>query len=113
MRARLGLQPDPAAQPSMQFAEAGKGSSVVPVARVDQKAAIVSRMISYSFDRYGIFTVHLENGQTWYQLPGDTSFAKWEGSPSRYLVRISHGIWGSINLEVEHNPGMFKVRQEK
>ena len=69
-----------------------------------------SRMRSYSFDRYGIFTVTLENGEVWRQISGDSSFARWKEPAQRYAVRITRGVLGSYNLQVRNSPGLFKVR---
>jgi hypothetical protein len=69
-----------------------------------------SRMRSYSFDRYGIFTVTLENGEVWRQISGDSSFARWNEPAQRYAVRITRGVLGSYNLQVRNSPGLFKVR---
>lgn len=69
-----------------------------------------SRMTSYSFDRYGIFTVTLENGEVWRQISGDSSFARWKEPAQRYAVRITKGLLGSYNLKVRNSPGLFKVR---
>lgn len=69
-----------------------------------------SRMRSYSFDRYGIFTVTLENGEVWRQISSDSSFAHWKEPAQRYAVRITRGVLGSYNLQVRNSPGLFKVR---
>ena len=68
-------------------------------------------MQSYSFNRYGTFTVTLEDGQVWRQLSGDTDRARWNKPAQSYQVRISRGLLGSYNLEVRNNPGMFKVQR--
>ena len=68
-------------------------------------------MSSYSFDKYGIFTVTLENGQTWQQISGDTNVSHWNKPATRYTVRISRGLLGSYNFQVKDSPGMFKVRR--
>ena len=60
-----------------------------------------TRMASYSFDRYGLFKATLDNGQVWYQISGDDSFAHWEPPATKYVVRISKGILGSYNFEVK------------
>jgi hypothetical protein len=134
MRARLGLLPNPNALSSSRAEEGSKVSSiglgVGSSQEIERSAAgpagissqagpnaekreIVSRMTSYTFDRYGIFSVSLENGQLWRQLPGDTSFAHWKGAPGEHVVRISRGFLGSFNLQVDHNLGMFKVLRVK
>jgi hypothetical protein len=97
------------------------GSAVKPGAPVPQPSTSpgnlkaparedASRMRSYSFDRYGIFTVTLENGDVWRQISGDSSFARWKEPAQRYAVRITRGVLGSYNLQVRNSPGLFKVR---
>ena len=70
-------------------------------------------MASYTFNRSGIFTVTLDNGQMWRQLASDDSFAHWHAAPDRLLVKVSKGFWGSFNLEVSGQSGMYKVRRVK
>lgn len=72
---------------------------------------IVSRLSSYTFDRYGIFTVTLSNGQIWRQVTGDTSFAHWKQTAASYVVAITKGALGSYNLRVQNGPGLFKVER--
>lgn len=74
-------------------------------------SGIVSRLSSYTFDRYGIFTVTLSNGQVWRQVTGDTSFAHWKLSAASYVVAITKGALGSYNLRVKNGPGLFKVER--
>ena len=74
---------------------------------------IVSRMASYSFDQYGIFTVTLANGQIWQQVAGDTDYAHWKKQATGYVVNISHGFIGSYNLRVQGIPGIYKVQRTK
>jgi hypothetical protein len=71
----------------------------------------VSRLASYTFDRYGIFTVTLANGQVWRQVTGDTTYAHWKGTASGYVVTIRRGALGSYNLLVKDGPGLFKVER--
>lgn len=72
---------------------------------------VKSRLASYEFDRYGIFTVRLTNGQVWRQVSGDTSYAHWKQPPEKYAVTIRKGALGSYNLTVKDNPGLFKVER--
>jgi len=106
MRAILNLSPAPRLP---QALNAGDGFG--PGNADSRSAPMIVRMLSYKFDRKGIFTVTLSNGEVWRQLSGDTSFARWKGEPQKYSVRISHGLLGSYNLEVLENPGMFKVHR--
>jgi len=68
-------------------------------------------MASYSFDRYGIFTVTLANGQAWRQLSGDTDFAHWTKPAASYAARVTRGALGSFNLKVKGGSSAFKVEQ--
>jgi hypothetical protein len=107
VRAQLGLSPAPQVRPAMPAHEAGNA---------EQKTTptgfpISSRMASYSFNRYGQFTVVLTNGQTWRQLPGDTSAAHWTKTPPGYTVQISHGALRSFNLKVKGISTEYKVER--
>jgi len=74
---------------------------------------IVSRMVSYSFDQYGIFTVTLADGQTWKQISGDTDYAHWIKPATSYAVNISRGFMASYNFRVQGIPGIYKVQRIK
>jgi len=104
MRAALGLLPGPS-QDMRAPVHIGAG---IPAGN---EGDIVSRLAAYRFDRYGIFTVTLSNGQIWRQIPGDTSYAHWREPASRYTVTITRGALGSFNLRAAHEPGMFKVKR--
>lgn len=109
-RRRLGL--------AVSANPAAKAAALQPSVRALSEAASLKglaregsgRMRSYSFDRYGIFTVTLENGELWRQISGDSSFARWNEPAQRYAVRITRGVLGSYNLQVRNSPGLFKVR---
>jgi hypothetical protein len=73
---------------------------------------VVSRMRSFTFDQHGKFVMTLANGQVWYQLAGDTEYARWKEQPGRYVVTISRGWFGSFNLQVRGLPGLYKVRRQ-
>jgi hypothetical protein len=135
MRARLGLSPAPQARrapvpapgpasvparvpatPALaarQGASSGFGLRDTPRPEAVKVDHVVSRMSAYKFDRYGIFTVTLSNGQVWRQLQGDTSYAHWKKPPGTYVATISRGWFGSYNFQVRDNPGMFKVQRER
>jgi len=111
VRAQLGLSPAPQVWPPLPAQEAMKA----PVSRsgVGDAAAVIfpvsSRMTSYSFDRYGLFTVVLVNGQTWRQLSGDTNAAHWTKPAAGYTVQISRGALRSFNLKVKGISSEYKV----
>ena len=70
---------------------------------------IVSRVTSYKFDKYGIFTVTLDNGQVWQQLSGDTVYAHWKKPAATYIAVLTRGALGSIDLRLQGEPRIFKV----
>ncbi|HYS45178.1 MAG TPA: hypothetical protein VEM35_01990 [Rhizomicrobium sp.] len=111
-RSRLGLS-----SPAIALTASPKPIAPAPsfgLPRRPQTASsdrVTARMVSYAFDRYGSFTVTLENGQVWRQVSGDDVLARWNQPASRYVVRISRGALGSYNLEVRNGPGLFKVRR--
>lgn len=72
---------------------------------------VLSRMASYSFNRYGLFTVVLANGQTWRQLSGDTSAAHWTKPAPNYTVQITRGALRSFNLKVKGISNEYKVER--
>ena len=92
---------------AQQFGLPQPGNIGIP-ANIDH---VVSRMASYSFDQYGIFTVTLANGQVWRQISGDTDNAHWKKPARTYVVSISRGWFGSYNFQVKGDPGLFKVRR--
>jgi hypothetical protein len=110
-RSRLGLS-TPAAASAVSPKPAAPSFGLPPRPEAAAQSDHVSaRMTSYSFDRYGKFTVTLENGQVWRQLSGDDVQARWSKPASRYVVRIGSGAFRSYNLEVRNSPGLFKVRR--
>jgi hypothetical protein len=66
-------------------------------------------MSSYNFNRYGIFTIVLANGQQWRQLSGDTNLAHWTKPAASYQVRVTHGALHSLNLKVKGEAANYKV----
>jgi hypothetical protein len=70
-----------------------------------------SQVASYSFDRHGVFTIALVNGQKWQQLSGDTDLAHWVKPASNYWVRVTRGALRSINLKVKGEATAYKVEQ--
>lgn len=66
-------------------------------------------MTSYSFDRQKRFTVTLANGQSWQQT-GSDRIAYWSKPASRYVVTITGGAFGSYNLAIKGESGIFKVQ---
>jgi hypothetical protein len=74
-----------------------------------------SRIADFTFDRFGIFTATLANGQVWQQNSSDETKAHWRKPPTQqaYNVVISESILGSYNFKVIGMPGTYKVRRVK
>ena len=100
----------PAYQPPPPHQDKGFFASLMGEKNVPD---ITARMTSYSFDRAGNFTVTLANGQTWVQVSGEENHAQWVRQASRYIVTISSGAFGTFNLTVMSEPGVFKVKRVK
>jgi hypothetical protein len=66
----------------------------------------------YAFNPVGRFTVFLDNGQIWNQVPGDSNVARFKKSGPN-SVTISRGLFGSYNLRVSGYPAIFKVTRLK
>ena len=132
MRAFLGLPPAPIAQTRLVPDEStvvparpaeGALASTSPQTSHDNNAGILSAikggdtlinkmsLVSYRFDKKGIFTITLSNGEVWQQLATDDVLAHWSGPASRYLVTIKEGWFGSHNLEDQIDRGRYKVRR--
>lgn len=109
VRAQLGLsrapQAHPQAPPNGPILRAG-----APIVSHNGSSGW-SRMTAYSFNRYGIFTVTLANGQVWRQLSGDTDLAHWTKPAGSYAAQIVRGALGSFNLKVKGGSQTFKVEQ--
>ena len=120
-RERASLQPKSTGPASPIFK--GSEADSVPAQRFGLSAAeprfapkvdrIVSRMESYSLNRFHIFTVTLDNGQVWHQLSGDTDYAHWKKPAGSYIAIITHGAFGSFNFAVKGDPGTYKVERIK
>ena len=107
VRAQLGLSTAPQIRPALPAREAG----IAERQTTPTGFPVSSRMASYSFDRYGQFTVVLANGQTWRQLSGDTSAAHWTKPAPGYTVQISRGALRSFNLTVRGVSTEYKVER--
>jgi hypothetical protein len=108
MREQLGLS----VPSGMQLASSIPGNSGAAVqSGLATDQTIVSRMVNYSFDLQGIFTVTLENGQTWRQIDGDSRDAFWTKPAGAYLVTIRHGMSGSFMLTVRNESRVYRVRR--
>lgn len=115
MRANLHLSPAQQVRPA---AAAPRTASGVPTGNEFGKEpaspkmsvnGVQSRMVSYTFNALGVFTVTLENGQIWRQVEGDTDHAHWKKPASSYVVTIVPGFLKSYNFQVRGLPGLYKV----
>ena len=69
------------------------------------------KMATYRFDKHGMFTVTLNNGQSWQQISDDTNFAHWRGPASNYKVSVAEGGFGHAELTVENDGQTYDVRR--
>lgn len=121
MRTKLGLPGGNRALPTQgkieeensgrEHATNGQNFGLPPAAPKSAVRHVTSRLATYSFDRYGIFTVTLSNGEVWRQIGGDTTYAHWKQPASTYTVDITRGALGSYNLRVRNGTGLFKVER--
>jgi hypothetical protein len=111
VRAQLGLPPAPQAPPPIP-GNAPRVASMQPQAAPAKSmlpGAGWVQMSSYRFNRNGIFTIVLANGQQWQQLSGDTNLAHWTKPAESYQVRITRGALRSLNLKVKGEAANYKV----
>ena len=119
VRAQLGLSSAPqsaavARTGSAEVLASAPGparGALLPKSGSPALPSVWSPVASYHFDRYGIFTLELANGQQWQQLSGDTTRAHWTKPAADYSVRITHGALRSLNLKVRGEPVTYKVEQ--
>jgi hypothetical protein len=72
------------------------------------------RMTSYAFDKKGYFTVTLFDGEVWQQLVNENEpKARWNKSPSSYVVSVGQGAMGTYNLVVNDEGDSYKVKRIK
>jgi hypothetical protein len=120
-RAQLGLSPAPRTLSAITTGSAapvfagglqspGRTSPLIDRSAAGSNSAWI-QMTSYSFNRYGIFTVSLANGEQWRQLSGDTSLAHWTRPPSHYWVHVTRGALRSLNLNIKGDPAAYKVER--
>lgn len=122
MRNQLGLPPAPAFQTQLVPATPPLSASRVPPATQQSHGGflsfllggdpIISRMPlkDYFFDSHGLFTVTLANGQVWQQTTGD-QIAHWRGPASRYVVSLTRGATGSVDLVVADEEVIYRVKR--
>lgn len=108
MREQLGL-PMPAGQLQASSVSAQVGDG--PQLGLADNQTVVSRMVRYSFDSQGIFTLALANGQVWRQIDGDSHDAFWKKPAASYLVTIRHGMSGSYILTVRNEARVYRVHR--
>lgn len=74
--------------------------------------SIVARVVAVNYGAYGSFTVTLDNGQVWREMPGDSSRAYFS-KDRRQPVKISRGLFGSYNLVIVGENALYKVERVK
>lgn len=123
LRAKLGLPPAPAAQLRLvPPANAAVAPAPPPVARAPRGNGLLGdifgsgqvevapqRLAAYSFDRNGLFTVTLADGEVWRQVEGDTALAHWHEPPSSLVAAVYAGSLGAHILRLQGQSAGFKV----
>ena len=128
LRGSLGLPPAlpaqqrlvPPAQSATQIAPSSP--TVAPVTRTaSQNGGLLGRifgtgapelrMSTYTFDKRGLFTAVLSNGEVWQQDSNDTSYAHFGGRASDYVVSLTTTEFGGTKMDVRGEPGSFTVRR--
>jgi hypothetical protein len=74
---------------------------------------VPTAMRSYSFDRGGLFTVTLNNGEIWRQTEGDFTQAHWNKPATNYVVSVTTGAAGTFNLKVQDEAVIYKVKRQR
>jgi hypothetical protein len=129
MRSELGLPPAPASQTSLvphvsvlspapvvgskgSAASNNHGSGSVLSYLFGDDQTVISKMplAAYSFDTNGLFTATLANGQIWAQEENG-ELARWRDPAPQYLVSISRGALGTVDLIVEDENRIYQVRR--
>jgi hypothetical protein len=127
LRLRLGLPPAPVAQVRLVPAASSlPQSAMLPQAGTPQSTRAAGssggvlgglfgrdslHMASYSFDRRGLFTATLSDGEVWRQDPNDTNYAHWSGKASDYPVTVISGEFGKSRLNVRGEAGPYIVER--
>lgn len=115
VRARMGLALAAGATPPLEQASAHpavrRDTGLMDSLLGTRDVKTASRMTSYTFDRNGLFTVTLENGEVWRQVDGDNHTAHWSKAPHSYAVTIINGAFKSFSLSVAGNPAGYKVQR--
>ncbi len=126
LRASLGLSPALPAQqrlvPQMQQHQTFPPASAAPAMKPGpQESGLLGkmfgagepqlRMSAYNFDKRGLFTVTLSDGEVWQQVANDISYAQFGGNASDYIVSLTQGEFGNFKMDVRGEPGSFTVRR--
>ena len=85
------------------------GSESLPQARTPPSGsakAIIAGVANLSFDGTGHFTVTLDNGQVWRQVPGDMSILRQTQVAS---VHIARSVFGSYDLNLPGLHASYRV----
>ena len=68
--------------------------------------AINAAIVALTFDATGRFTVTLDNGQVWRQVPGDVSILRQAQVSS---VHIARSVFGSYDLRLPGQHASYRV----
>jgi hypothetical protein len=68
-------------------------------------------LVSYTFDRRGLFTVTLSDGSVWQQDSNDGNFAHFSSKASNYPVTLHPGDFGKARMDVRGEGGPYLVKR--
>lgn len=131
MRAELGLPPalaaqqrlvppvDPSLSRNVQPPRGQVAAAPVPPAPTKDNGGLFAsmfsgsglHMMSYTFDKRGLFTVTLSDGSVWRQDANDTDFAHFAGKASNYLVTLHASDFGKARMDVRGEDGPYLVER--
>lgn len=78
-----------------------------------QIESITAGVTEYAYTPFGKFIVFLDNGQVWRQIPGDSDHAYFARKASDNTVRLSRGLLGSYQLQINGSERVYKVTRIK
>jgi hypothetical protein len=88
-------------------APSGMGAERLPATVARQSSRVmVAGVAAIAFDPYHRFTITLDNGQVWRQVPGDETIMR-DPHPAR--VRLTRGLLNSYDLQVIGLHASYKV----
>lgn len=93
--------------------ELGREQLPDPEAAVPGDDSLTAGVTRVALTAIGRVVLFLDNGQIWQQIDGDSARYVADGHGAGAKVTISHGLFGSYNLQFAGTNAMYKVRRVK